>query len=87
MSCYGLPAWLDCSPEAQAARLRQLQALQAKAYSGVSSIADRGRSVSYRDYAAMEPLIEQLQMEINACATGVWPRRRSLSYIDQVKGL
>jgi len=87
MSCGGcLPYWLDCSPEAQDARRKQLQALMAKAYSGVSSVADRGRSVSYRDYAAMEPLIAQLQKEIVACETGRWGGRRSLSYIDLVKG-
>lgn len=88
MACGGYPpSWLDCSPEAQDERKRALRALMAKAYSGVSSIADRGRSVSYRDLNAMEPLIDDLRREIVACETGVWRGRRSLSYIDYVKGL
>jgi len=88
MSCGRcLPPGLDCSEEAQAARRRQLAALIAKLTSGVSSISDRGRSVSYRDLNAMRPLIALLQAQITACETGVWPRTRRLGYVDQIKGL
>jgi hypothetical protein len=88
MSCVGgLPIWLDCSPEAQDARKRALADLIAKSNSGVSAIADRGRSVSYRTAEDMAPLIDNLKREMIACATGQWPSRRALSYIDLIKGL
>ena len=88
MSCgHCLPFGLDCSPEAQDARKRQLDALMAKLRSGVTSVSDRGRSVSYANYNAMLPLLLQLRQEIQACETGIWPRARRLSYIDLVKGL
>lgn len=89
MSCgQCLPAGLDCSEEAQAARRQRLADLQAKMTSGVASASDRGRSVTYRTaYAEVRPIIALLQKEITACETGVWPRIRRLGYIDQIKGL
>ena len=59
----------------------------AKLRSGVSSIADRGRSVSYQNFATLWPMLRQLNREIDACELGHWPRDRRLSYIDFVKGL
>jgi hypothetical protein len=88
MTCGGqLPAWLDCSPPAQEARIKQLADLMAKAATGVSSVSDRGRSVSYRSPADMQMQIFRLRDEIAGCATGVWRGVRRLSYVDQVKGL
>jgi hypothetical protein len=78
---------LDCSDEAQALRRRQLQDLMAKLNSGVTSVSDRGRSVSYANYTALFPLLRQLRREIAACELGYWPREQRLSYIDYVKGL
>jgi hypothetical protein len=84
--CGGLPSWLDCSPAAQDERKRQLKNLMAKAYSGVATIADRGRSVSHVSAADMKPLIDELKKEIGQC-DGTYRGRHSLKYIDQVKGL
>jgi hypothetical protein len=77
---------LDCSEDAQALRRRQLADLWAKLRSGVTSVSDRGRSVSYGRFADLRPLIAQLQREIAACELGYWPDRR-LGYIDYLKGL
>jgi hypothetical protein len=88
MTCGGtLPVWLDCSPEAQEARKRLLQSLTAKQAGGVASIADRGRSVSYRSAADMSKTIDDLKREYVACATGRMPGKQRLDYIDYVKGL
>ena len=86
-NCRGLPLRLDCSDDAQAERRRQLAALLAKMRSGVSSVSDRGRSVTYQNNANLWLLLLQLRNEIDACDLGRWPGRRSLSYIDLVKGL
>jgi hypothetical protein len=82
-----LPVWLDCSPEAQAERLRLLADLQAKLASGVYQISDRGRSVSYRSAGDISNEIYRLKNEAVACATGVWGGPSRLAYIDQIKGL
>jgi len=89
LTCYGrgLPVWLDCSPEAQDARKRLLESLIVKQASGVSSIADRGRSVAYRSPADMQKTIDELKRDYVACATGVWLGKHRLSYFDQPKGL
>jgi len=84
----GLPIWLDCSPEAQAERKRRLAELWAKLFSGVRSVSDRGRSVTYgTDFAAMRPLLKRLQDEITACEVGHWPEENRIEVIDYVKGL
>jgi len=84
----GLPIWLDCSPEAQADRKRRLAELWARMGSGVSSVSDRGRSISYRiGWAEMRPILSRLQNEITACETGHWPQENRLDYVDYMKGL
>jgi hypothetical protein len=35
----------------------------------------------------MEQQLNRLKQEYVACATGVWPSRRALSYVDLIKGL
>lgn len=59
----------------------------AKWRSGVQSVGDRGRSVSYTGNANIVPILRQLRMEIAACDLGFWPGRHALSYIDYEKGL
>lgn len=85
--CRGRLFGLDCSEQAQAERRAQLVALMAKVRSGVTSIADRGRSVSYQNFATLGPILRNLRNEIDACELGYWPRGRRISYIDLIKGL
>jgi len=86
MSCGRcIPPWLDCSDEAQDERKRQLAELMAKRRSGVRSVADRGRSVSYGSPDELKAIIAQLQNEIGLCAG--WRRPPRLGYVDQNKGL
>jgi hypothetical protein len=82
------PFGLDCSDAAQDARRRQLEEMLAKMRSGVSTVGDRGRNVSYRSPSELWPMAQHLQKEIIACETGYWwPGRKRLGYVDQVKGL
>jgi hypothetical protein len=79
---------VDCSPEAQAKRLRDLDELKSKIRSGVSNVGDRGRSVTYQSPAEMWKIAAQMEKELLACELGYWwPGRKRLAYIDQVKGL
>ena len=82
-----LPPWLDCSPQAQDLRLKQLASLQAKLRLGVSSISDRGRSEAFRPAPDMQREIDKLKAEIVACVNGCVPGKHRLSYIDLVKGI
>jgi hypothetical protein len=65
--------YLNCSPEANAARLAQIDSLRAQLYGGVSSVGDRGRSVTYRSNADIVNAINALQGEMTYCITGAWP--------------
>jgi hypothetical protein len=86
--CTGADDLFDCSKEAQAARRRQLADLEAKLYSGVSSVSDRSRSVSYHNTELLIPLINRLRNEIAFCILGFWPRsRRRVFHLPLVKGL
>jgi hypothetical protein len=59
---------LDCSPEAQEDRRKWLKDLLGKVYSGVQSISDRSRSVTYHDGRSMWQLINALRNEIAQCS-------------------
>jgi hypothetical protein len=78
----------DCSKEAQAARKQQRAELEAKLYSGNSSVSDRSRSVSMHSPEMLISLIDRLNDEIAYCILGFWPRRhRRAFYLPLVKGL
>jgi hypothetical protein len=81
--------YIDCSPEAIARKLAQLDALRQQYYGGVQSVGDRGRSVTYQSMADLVAAINSLQGEISFCTTGAWPRAGSMRsfVIPQVKGL
>jgi hypothetical protein len=81
--------YLNCSPEANAARLAQIDALRQQLYGGVSSVGDRGRSVTYRSNSDIVQAIQGLQAELSFCTTGAWPRAGGIRsfVIPQVKGL
>jgi hypothetical protein len=59
---------IDCSPEAQADRWEKLKGLRDKLYSGVQSISDRSRSVSYYDGVSLRKLISALENEMALCS-------------------
>lgn len=59
---------IDCSPLAQDERWKQLRELMGKLYSGVQSVSDRSRSVTYHDSNTLRKLINGLQQEIALCA-------------------
>jgi hypothetical protein len=58
---------IDCAPVEQEKRREMLKDLREKRYSGVQSISDRSRSVTYRDPAALNKLITALEQEIALC--------------------
>ena len=58
---------LDCSVDMQDKRREMLRDLIEKRYSGVQSVSDRSRSVSYHDPVMLSRLINALQREIDAC--------------------
>jgi hypothetical protein len=77
--------WIDCSPEAQERRKHQLAELEAKRYSGVSSVSDRSRSVGY-DQTVIEAGINRLRHELAMCAPG-FRRVSRITYNPLAKGL
>lgn len=81
--------YLNCSPEANARRLAQIEALRAQLYAGVDAVGDRGRSVTYRSNNDIVTAINGLQAEMCFCTTGAWPSSGGLRIftIPQVKGL
>lgn len=85
---YGV-GYVDCSPLSQAARAALLAELRGQLYGGVSSVSDRGRSVSFRSQAEIVAAIQGLNNEMAFCETGVWPAgsRGRLFHVPQVKGL
>ena len=78
--------FVDCSPEAQALRQRQLDELKAKLYSGVSSVSDRSRSVGYHNPDYLRQLANELRDKLAFCA-GCRLRVSCISYTPLVKGL
>ncbi len=78
--------FVDCSPEAQALRQRQLDELKAKLYSGVSSVSDRSRSVGYHNPDYLLKAIGRLEDELAYCTVG-FRRTSRVSYAPLVKGL
>jgi hypothetical protein len=58
---------LDCSVQAQDKRREMLRDLIEKRYSGVQSVSDRSRSVTYQDPVMLNRLINALQREIDLC--------------------
>jgi hypothetical protein len=74
---------LDCSIQAQDKRREMLQALVEKRYSGVQSVSDRSRSVTYHDPVSLAKAINQLQREIDYC-DGTLSRRSILGRIYHV---
>jgi hypothetical protein len=81
--------YLNCSPEANAARLAQIEALRQQLYGGVSSVGDRGRSVTYRSNADIVNAINALQGELTYCTTGAWPASGGIKHFTfaQAKNL
>jgi len=81
-------AFVDCSDEANARREQLLDRLESQLYAGVTSVADRGRSVSYADATKLIPLITKLQREQAYCLTGIMPSRgRRYFYVPLTKCL
>jgi hypothetical protein len=74
---------IDCSPEAQEDRRKWLKDLYGKLYTGVQSISDRSRSVSYHSGNDLWKLINALQGEIALCA-GCLNRRATARRIFHV---
>jgi hypothetical protein len=58
----------DCSPAAQDDRRNKLKDLYDRLYSGVTSVSDRSRSVTYHDTTTLQKLINGLQQQIALCA-------------------
>jgi hypothetical protein len=58
---------VDCSPAARQERQDQIKALREKIYSGVQSISDRSRSVSYSTGKDLMALLAMLQAEEDVC--------------------
>jgi hypothetical protein len=67
---------IDCSIEAQDQRRQLLKDLMAKRYSGVQSVSDRSRSVTYQSPGDLSRLIKNLQQEIDYCDGRPWRPRR-----------
>ena len=78
--------FVDCSPEAQARYRRQLDELEARLYSGVSSVSDRSRSVGYHNPDYLRVLANELRDKLAFCA-GCRLRVSRISYTPLVKGL
>jgi hypothetical protein len=79
---------VDCSDDANARRDELLDRLIAQLYGGVTSVSDRGRSVSYADATKLIPLINQLKREQAFCLTGIMPASgRRYFYVPLVKCL
>jgi hypothetical protein len=78
---------LDCSEDAQARRRQQLAELEAKIFSGVQSVSDRSRSVSYRDLAALWPLRALLLRQIAQCEGCLFGRSRIYAALPLTKAL
>lgn len=79
---------IDCSPEGQARRDELLDRLESQLFAGVTSVAERGRSVSYADATKLIPLINQLRAEKAYCETGDLPSRgRRYFYVPLCKDL
>ena len=82
--------YIDCSDEAQQRRRDLLDRLEGllSSSAGISSVTDRGRSVTYRsDTAALLARINALRAELMFCDYGVLPRRREFYRPFQLKGL
>jgi hypothetical protein len=75
---------LDCSLEAQDQRRRLLKELIDKRYSGVQSVSDRSRSVSYQDPTTLNRLIRSLRDELAYC-DGTYQRPRRFVYLPYDK--
>jgi hypothetical protein len=78
---------IDCSIAAQDKRRQLLKDLMEKRYSGVSSISDRSRSVTYHDSGTLSALIRDLQQEIAFCDTGRVLRSRRFIQLPYSKYL
>jgi hypothetical protein len=66
---------IDCSIQAQEDRWKKLKDLMDRLYSGVTSVSDRSRSVTYHDTTTLRKLINALQQEYSFCA-GCTSRRQ-----------
>ena len=79
---------IDCSPEAQALRLRRLRELEGIFFGGAASLSDRNRSVTFAGRADLGAAIAALRDQMNVCLGAGWPNRRSrVFFVPQVKGL
>jgi len=73
-----------CNPEARAQRQQQIADLRAKIASGITSVADRGRSVSYNNPQWMWNILQSLEAEEDYC-DGV-RRGMRMIYVPMCRG-
>lgn len=78
---------IDCSPAAQARRWQALQELEARLFSGVQSVSDRNRQVSFMSPKDIAAQINLLRSQMNFCQTGQYTPRLRLRYYPQAKDL
>jgi hypothetical protein len=76
---------IDCSPEGLARYRLQLAGIEDKLYSGVSSVSDRSRSVSYHNPNYLEAMARRLRWRLAYCAG--CRRASRLSYTPLIKAL
>jgi hypothetical protein len=67
---------IDCSLQAQEDRKQQLRDLLAKRNSGVQSVSDRSRSVTYQSPGVLNELIRAVKRDIDYCEGGGQRPRR-----------
>lgn len=81
-------AGIDCSPEAQALRLKRLADLETVFFNGAASMTDRGRAVTFQSRRDVGQAIALLRSQANTCMGGTPGRGRSrVFFVPQVKGL
>jgi len=75
---------IDCRPETRRERQAQIRDLRAKIASGVQSVSDRGRSVSYTNAQWLMGVLDRLENEEAYC---MGQRQCRVFYTPMHKGL